>query len=94
MQSQDGQGRKLYMNPPYDAIGEMIDQVVRKGAATVTMVLPEWKSERWYSKIEPFIVQRWPQGSMVFEGPPGYPLRVRGTPWPVIAIHLPNGHIG
>ena len=81
------------MNPPYDEIDTMIEEVTKKKAAAVTMILPEWKHTSWYSKVEKYIVKRWTSGSRVFHGPPGFEHEVRGTPWPVIVVYLPDGNL-
>ena len=88
MENQDGKNLRIYMNPPYDDIPTFVKAAVSKEATSLTMILPEWTREPWYRWVQPHVVHKWPAGSRVFTGPPNYSKVVRGSPWPVIVVHM------
>ena len=81
----------LWMNPPYYQIGRAIKKV-REDRAHALMVLPEWKTRKWYREARELRLLdiRYPKGVHFFERPGA---RKRPTPWPVRVMYLcGHGH--
>ena len=76
----------MWMNPPYSRLDETINKAVDEKIRAI-MILPDWRSENWWKKIQPFVVKRYyyAKGSLVFELPNQ---DVAGTPWGVWAYKV------
>ena len=88
LQHQDGTDLRIYANPPFDDLRELVPTLMQKKGMSLTMILPEWKKEPWFKTVAPFVQHTWAAGAHVFKGPPGYDKTVRGTPWPVLVVHM------
>ena len=58
----------LWMNPPYTRLGEAVEKMIAEKAEAV-MIMPDWKSESWWKKLQPFVKKKYfyPIGNQIFE---------------------------
>ena len=66
--AQWGEVELLWLNPPYSKLEETIQKVIKEKVRAV-MVLPDWRSESWWKKIQEYVVKKYfyPKGTKMFE---------------------------
>ena len=76
----------LWINPPFDKIGQVVTKVAADGAHAI-LVVPGWARRRWHRAAASMAIRRliYPRGTRLFERAGEV---CRGCPWPVTAFLL------
>ena len=84
--NQSWQGISLWINPPFNKIGDVVKKVAEDGAHAI-LVVPGWVRRKWHRAAAAMAIRRaiYPRGTRLFERNGEV---CRGCPWPVTAFLL------